>query len=118
VCLLTLTSSLIAAAVITRQTQPWRQRVSLSLKRHLPSAKPVIYSVSMVVEQVTRKVFPYSIVPGGAENLDEAKRAMRDPAIRANYANIDFSRLRQVKLTTNISGYVSYRWGEKIYWTS
>jgi hypothetical protein len=72
----------------------------------------------MVVEQVTRKVYPYSIVPGGAQNLDEAKRAMRDPAIKANYAGIDFTKLRLVKLTKNLSGYASYRWGDKIYWTS
>ncbi len=72
----------------------------------------------MVVEQVTRKVFPYSIVPGGAQNLDEAKRAMGDPALKTNYAGINFTKLRLVKLTKNLSGYVSYRWGDKIYWTS
>ena len=72
----------------------------------------------MVMEQVTRKVYPYSIVPGGAENVDEARRAMSDPTLKAQYANIDLTRLKQVRLTKNISGYVSYRWGEKIFWTS
>jgi hypothetical protein len=121
VCSLSLTSSLIAGAVMTGHTFPLRMpwSSSLTVARHLPSGKtPVKYQIAMVVEQVSRKVFPYSIVPGGAQNLDEAKRAMRDPLVKANYANIDFSQLRQVKLTTNMSGYVSYRWGEKIYWTS
>jgi len=72
----------------------------------------------MVVEQVTRKIYPYSVVPGGAENLDDAKRAMNDPAVKANYAGFDFAKLRQVKLAKNLSGFVSYRWEEKIYWTS
>jgi hypothetical protein len=43
---------------------------------------------------------------------------MSDPAIQGHYANVDLARLKQVKLTENLSGYVSYRWGEKIYWTA
>jgi hypothetical protein len=80
-------------------------------------AAPVTYVTTMVVEQVKRKVYPYSIMPGGADNLRDAKRLMSDPAIKANYANVDLAQLKQVKLTTNLTGYVSYRWGEKIYWT-
>ncbi|MGA2879510.1 MAG: hypothetical protein ABSG13_11205 [Bryobacteraceae bacterium] len=64
-----------------------------------------------------RKVYPYSLVPGGAENVHQAKVAMADPALKAQYADIDLAQLKQVKLTTNLSGYVSYRWGNKIYWT-
>jgi hypothetical protein len=101
------TSSLIAAAVVMHLTLPWRN-----------GANPVTYQVAMVVEQVTRKVYPYSIVPGGAENLDDAKRAMNDPAVKANFGGFDFAKLRQVKLAKNLSGYVSYRWDDKIYWTS
>jgi len=105
--IITLTSSLIAAAVMMHRTLPWRH-----------GANPVTYQVAMVVEQVTRKVYPYSIVPGGAENLADAKRAMNDPAVKANFAGFDFAKLRQVKLAKNLSGYVSYRWDEGIYWTS
>jgi hypothetical protein len=72
----------------------------------------------MVAEQVKRKVYPYSIVPGGAEDLNQAKRFMADPAIQVHYANVAISQLRQERLTTNLTGYVSYRWGEKIYWTA
>ncbi len=106
--LITVTSSLIAAAVVTHRTLPWR---------HLATT-PVTYQISMVVERVTRKVYPHSIVPGGADNLEDAKRAMNDPAVKANFAGFDFAKLRQVKLAKNLSGYVSYRWDEKIYWTS
>jgi hypothetical protein len=72
----------------------------------------------MEVEEVNLKVYPYSIVPGGAENLRHAKLAMTDPAIKDHYAGIDLAHLKQVKLTTNIPGYVSYHWGDKIYWTA
>ncbi|MGA2878759.1 MAG: hypothetical protein ABSG13_07395 [Bryobacteraceae bacterium] len=114
--LLTVTSTLVAAAVMTHQILPWSHR--WSLESRLPSQPSVTYQVTMVVEQGTRKIYPYSVVPGGAENLDEAKRAMNDPAVKANFAGFDFTRLRQVKLSRNLSGYVSYRWDEKIYWTS
>jgi hypothetical protein len=109
-------SGLVAAVVMTHQSPLWSHRLK---QNGLPSSKsPGIYQTSMVVEQVTRKVYPYSIAPGGAKNLDEAKRAMKDPAIQANYANVDFAHLRQVKLKKSFSGYASYRWDEKIYWTS
>lgn len=121
ICLLCITSSLIAGAVVTHHTSllrlPWTH--TLRLENHLAASKtPVLYESTMVIEQATRKVYPYSIVPGGALDLDEAKRAMHDPSVKANYVDFDFARLRQVQLRTNLSGYVSYRWDEKIYWTS
>jgi hypothetical protein len=72
----------------------------------------------MVVNQLKRKVYPYSIVPGGAEDLRQAKQSMTAPGIKEHYANVDLAQLKQVKLTENLSGYVSYRWGDKIYWTA
>jgi hypothetical protein len=111
ITLLFIGSGLIAAAVLTHRS------INPGSRLQRPKA-PVVYEVTMVMEQGTRKVYPYSIVPGGAENLDEAKRAMNDPGVKATYAGVDFNKLRAVKLTKNLSGYVSYRWGEKIYWTS
>ncbi len=115
--LLSIGSSLIAAAVMAHHSLPWSH--SLTLQGQLPPSKsPVTYQTSMVEELVTREVYPFSIVPGGAENLDEARRAMKDPTIQSNYADVDFTNLRQVKLKKSLSGYVSYRWDDKIYWTS
>jgi hypothetical protein len=114
---LSICSSLIAAAIMTHQTLPWSH--SLTLQGRLPpSESPVTYQTSMVEELVTRRVYPFSIVPGGTENLDEAKRAMKEPALQANYADVDFTNLRRVTLKKNLSGYVSYRQDEKVYWTS
>lgn len=79
--------------------------------------QPIRFQTTMVTEEVKRKVFPYSIVPGGAEDVHHAKIAMSDPAVKDHYAGIDFAQLKQVKLESNLSGYVSYRWGDKIYWT-
>ena len=78
----------------------------------------VRYQTEMVVEQVKRKVYPYSVVPGGAQSLREAKVAMTDPAIKAHYAVFNLGVLRQEKLAGDLKGYVSYRWGDQIYWTA
>ncbi|HYL34490.1 MAG TPA: hypothetical protein VEV17_01110 [Bryobacteraceae bacterium] len=79
---------------------------------------PRFPSQATVVTEENRKVFPYSVVPGGAKTLNEAKRAMRDPAVKDHYAAIDLKNLKQVTLTADLYGYVSYRFGDKIYWTA
>jgi hypothetical protein len=89
---------------------------------HRHPASPVLSSIQkpakVVVQQEKEKVYPYSVVPGGAKTVAEAKKAMHDPAVKNHYAAVDFSKLKQVTLTSDLVGYVSYRVGDKIYWTS
>ena len=73
---------------------------------------------TVVAKTVKRKVYPYSVVPGGASNLREAKQAMSDPAVKEHYSGVDFKQLKQVTLDHDLVGYVSYRMGDKIYWTT
>lgn len=89
----------------------WKSRVALA-------DAPVKYLTTMVLHKVNRKVYPYSIVPGGADSVLEAKQAMSNPLLREQYAEFDLSRLREETLKTNLTGYVSYRWGDEIYWTA
>jgi hypothetical protein len=104
-----------AIGVVRHQApQPYRNLPSLPVR----VIRKIVYQRSFVLEEETRKVYPYSIVPGGAKDVDEAKLAMSRPDVRANYVNVDFAKLREEKLTKNLSGYVSYRYGEKIYWTA
>jgi hypothetical protein len=105
--------ALFVPALVSPQAIAWRPHSNI--ERRVPT--PVAYVTTMVTTEVKRKVFPYSLVPGGAENVHEARVAMTEPANRANYTAMDLAQLKQVKLTTNLSGYVSYRWGDKIYWT-
>jgi hypothetical protein len=111
---LSLAASVLAPALVSPPALPAPHPSNLEI----PAAVPVSYVTTMVVEQVKRKIYPYSIVPGGAEDLRQAIRSMTDPAIKEHYANVDLSQLKQVNLTENLSGYVSYRWGDKIYWTA
>lgn len=112
---LSVASTSLAVGVIRNH----RPRIYSSAQRLLvrPTRK-IVYQRSLVLEETTRKVYPYSIVPGGAATVDDAKLAMGRPDVRANYADLDMAVLREVKLSAPLSGYVSYRYGEKIYWTA
>ena len=115
VCVLGVASASLAVEVV-RHRSPVVQAVSHKLLSRFN--RTIVYERSFILVEETRKVYPYSIVPGGAPNVDEAKLAMNRADVRANYTNVDFAKLRQVKLETNLAGYVSYRYGEKIYWTA
>jgi hypothetical protein len=65
-----------------------------------------------------RPVYPYSVVPGGVEDAKELKWvAEHDPVVAAHYAGFDYARAQVVRLTLARTVYVSYRIGNKIYWT-
>ena len=109
---------IVSVSVAVRVVQHHSSQSRPSAQKPLvQSTRNVVYKRSAVLVEETRKVYPYSIVPGGAPNLAEAKLAMSKPDVRANYANVDMAKLHEVKLATNLSGYVSYRYGDKIYWT-
>lgn len=65
-----------------------------------------------------RPVYPYSVVPGGVRSAQELKSAAaHDPVVAAHYAGFDYDRARVVRLVLARTAYVSYRIGNKIYWT-
>lgn len=65
-----------------------------------------------------RPVYPYSVVPGGVKDPTELKWAAdHDPVVAAHYAGFDYDHARVVRLVLARTAYVSYRIGNKIYWT-
>lgn len=65
-----------------------------------------------------RPVYPYSVVPGGVVDAKELKWvAEHDPIVAAHYAGFDYDHARIVRLTLARTVYVSYRIGNRIYWT-
>ena len=65
-----------------------------------------------------RPVYPYSVVPGGVRDARELKWAVdHDPVIAEHYAGFDYGRAHVVKVTLAREVYVSYRIGNKLYWT-
>lgn len=65
-----------------------------------------------------RPIYPYSIVPGGVRSARELKWAAdHDPVVAAHYAGFDYDHARIVQLVLARTAYVSYRIGNKVYWT-
>lgn len=68
--------------------------------------------------QAQRPIYPYSVVPGGVEDVKELKWvAEHDPVVAAHYAGFDYEHAQVVRLTLARTVYVSYRIGSRIYWT-
>lgn len=65
-----------------------------------------------------RPVYPYSVVPGGVEDVKELKwAAEHDPVVAAHYAGFDYDHAQVVRVTLARTVYLSYRIGNHIYWT-
>jgi hypothetical protein len=88
-------------AVVSRQTH-------FELK-HVLSAKS---------HQLGYPVYPFSIVAGGVHSPEDLSSAMaKDPTVRAHYADIDPLKVRFVRTTEDRFEYVSYRRGDRVFWT-
>ncbi len=65
-----------------------------------------------------RIVYKYSVVPGGVRDARELKWAVEhDPIVAAHYAGFDYDHARVVRLVLARTAYLSYRIGNKVYWT-
>jgi PEP-CTERM motif len=66
----------------------------------------------------SRAVYPYSIIAGGAESPKELKEAAAaDPVVAQHYADFDITKAHRVTLDSPQLMYVSYRIGNKVFWT-
>jgi hypothetical protein len=67
----------------------------------------------------SRKVFyPYSVIPGGIQSIEELKSAMeRDPVVAAQYAAFRLAYARIIRLDQERTMHVTYRRGDQVYWT-
>src|SRR5687768_5966110 len=64
------------------------------------------------------RVYPYSIIPGGADTVEELQKAIdADPVVAAHFAAFDLSRTRVETLERPRVAYVSYRTGQDVFWT-
>jgi hypothetical protein len=68
--------------------------------------------------EAPRALFPYSVIPRGTATVGELKDTLaRDGLVAAHYAGFDTGRARVVRAKRNRRVYVSYRVGNRIYWT-
>lgn len=67
----------------------------------------------------TRRVYPYSIVPGGLADRRELTRAVvMDKVVAKHYAAFDASKATVETVGKPRAVYVSYRKGDQVYWTA
>lgn len=89
---------------------------------HMPgSAAPVAHFAygAPAAANTARRIYPYSIVPGGvASREDLARRAGADPVVARHYASFDIGKAHPVAVTRARAVHVSYRKGDKVYWTA
>ena len=63
-------------------------------------------------------IYPYSVIPGGAHSRQDLLDAInRDQVVAAHYRNLSPDRMRVERLPEERRAYVSYRMGDRIYWT-
>jgi len=97
----------------SRSSEPSRQTEEASRTLLLLTQQEALRSMD------DRPVYPYSVVPGGVKDARELKwAAQHDPVVAAHYAGFDYDHARIVRLTLARTVYVSYRIGNKVYWTS
>lgn len=66
-----------------------------------------------------RRIYPYSVVPGGVSGQSELQRIIRtDRVVAAHYATFDAGKARSVVVDKPRAVHVSYRKGDKVYWTA
>lgn len=66
-----------------------------------------------------RRIYPYSIVPGGvASQADLARRVTADQVVARHYASFDIGKAHVVTNAKARAVHVSYRKGDKVYWTA
>ena len=96
-----------------RSASPTFQQAELSRERLITLDQALSQAPS-----AARPVYPYSVVPGGVEDAKELKWvAEHDPIVAAHYAGFDYDHARVVRLTLARTAYVSYRIGNRVYWT-
>jgi hypothetical protein len=72
---------------------------------------------TVAYETAHRKIYQFSVIPGGAYSPEELARSRRiDPVIAAHYADFGDD-VHVARLTQDELVYVSYRKQNKVYWT-
>jgi hypothetical protein len=113
-----------ACAAFTLRPEPALQAFHAAAEPagRMPTA-PAVYRVAADATDATpsraRRVYPYSIVPGGVTSRAELARAvMADKVVAAHYAGfaVEKASLRTVAGARAV--YVSYRKGGQVYWTA
>jgi hypothetical protein len=66
-----------------------------------------------------RRIYPYSVIPGGIQSLESLKSIIEHNSdIARHLKDFDLSKVKFVQVTEPRAVYVSYRMGSNIFWTT
>jgi hypothetical protein len=100
-----------APAVPAPATQPQAQAATPA-----PAALQV---AAQAEAKKTRRVYPYSIVPGGVTDRRELARVVvMDKIVASHYAAFETAKATVTTVDKPRAVYVSYRKGDQVYWTA
>jgi hypothetical protein len=84
-----------------------------------PTLHVALTSTAPPAANASRRIYPYSIVPGGvASREDIARRVATDKVVASHYASFDVRKAHAVTVSKPRAVHVSYRKGDKVYWTA
>jgi hypothetical protein len=64
------------------------------------------------------RVYPYSVIPGGVQSAADLKNSLsNDSVVAKHYEDFEVEKTRVVRLNQDRLLYVSYRLGNRVYWT-
>lgn len=110
-CLATLTAIIVAASALGTAPSPQTHDSS-----HQPS-DPAALSTS-VASTRSHPVYRYSVIAGGAHSRQElADAIVGDRVVADHYRTVSLDRVRVERLTEERRAYVSYRVGDRVFWT-
>jgi hypothetical protein len=97
---------------------------AMSAQAHAPAAAAtpapaVLRTAAQVETKKTRRVYPYSIVPGGVLDRRELTHAVAvDQVVAEHYAAFEAGKTTIKTVDKPRAVYVSYRKGDKVFWTA
>jgi hypothetical protein len=108
-----------AALLLQQQAQRPERDAAMAPSMAAPAAAAVLPVAAEASPAVARRVYPYSIVPGGvSDRIELARAVMTDRVVAAHYAGFALDRASLRTVTTARAVYVSYRKGDQVYWTA
>lgn len=76
------------------------------------------HTVRSTVSVPRRRIFPFSVVPGGVYSAKQAGESAADLLVASHYRDLKLSKLQPTVLDHPIQRYISFRQNGTIYWTT
>jgi len=106
-------------AAVLHQGEPAVQRLLHAGPAGTPAGEKGVKIAAHVESNGTRRIYPYSIVPGGVGDRAELARVVQaDKVVAAHYASFEVDKAHAVTVAKPRFVHVSYRKGDQVYWTA